>query len=52
MTAYLYDRYGHLKEVFNNCSTITPTYIEYVKFGQIMWREVGDGEYFTKTIMR
>lgn len=52
MTAYLYNRYHQLIEVINNCSIITPTYIEYEKFGQTIRREADEGLWFSKTLLR
>lgn len=49
MTAYLYDRYHKLIEVINNCTVITPRYVEYQKFNQTIRREADEGHFFSKT---
>lgn len=43
MTAYLYNRYRKLVEIINNCTVISPSHIEYEKFGQVISREAGEG---------
>lgn len=52
MTAYLYNRYNKLVEIINNCTVISPSYVEYEKFGQVIRREADDGFWFSKTLLR